>query len=67
MIDAENTDVVHHIIVYVCSKNVSQYVGYGAPCFGQDADDEEGGGAEGFSSCRQQVLAVWAVGGQVRA
>jgi hypothetical protein len=56
VIQAGNKDVLHHIIVYLCTENVSNYTGHGQACY-----EEEG---RGLLQCMTTVLTGWSKGGE---
>ena len=58
LIDNENFAYVHHMLVYICAGLNETQVNDSAPC--------EGGVGESLSECRfGEVIAAWAVGGEV--
>jgi len=59
LIQHENVDVVHHLLVYICHENVTEFVGKADSCF-----YSKGPLQDAFNHCQTQVLSAWAKGGQ---
>lgn len=60
VLDAATRPYVHHILLYHCMSNMSEWVGLSEPCF-----DRAQTSFSPMYQCVTRMIAGWAVGGEV--